>query len=165
MMISYMIDGIGFLIINREVVSEDIADFDYNPKPDFPGPFTVFNEPDEAALLRKWCAHMRELQPHVVVTYNGDNFDFPYIDKRRARHRASLLHHHCRSPGHCRGDARHHAPCQPVAPCSLAPPSLPPDHSTIHLSAFAAAPLAVCSPCPWPTAPHLLTPHLLTTTC
>ena len=31
---------------------------------------------------RDRCAHLRELQPQVVVTYNGDNFDFPYIAKR-----------------------------------------------------------------------------------
>ena len=32
MMISYMIDGVGFLIINREVVSDNIASFEYTPQ-------------------------------------------------------------------------------------------------------------------------------------
>ena len=32
-MISYMVDGQGYLIINREVVSMDIDDFEYTPKP------------------------------------------------------------------------------------------------------------------------------------
>ena len=32
MMISYMIDGQGFLITNREIISEDIEDFEYTPK-------------------------------------------------------------------------------------------------------------------------------------
>jgi DNA polymerase epsilon subunit 1 len=82
MMISYMMDGVGYLIINREVVSEDIADFDYNPKPDFPGPFSIFNEQNEEMTLRRFFGHLRQLQPHVIVTYNGDNFDWPYIDKR-----------------------------------------------------------------------------------
>lgn len=36
-MISYMIDKQGFLITNREVVSEDIQDFEYTPKPEFEG--------------------------------------------------------------------------------------------------------------------------------
>lgn len=36
MMISYMIDGRGFLIINRETVSKDIDDFEYNPRDEFP---------------------------------------------------------------------------------------------------------------------------------
>ena len=36
-MISYMVDKRGFLIVNREVVSEDIADFEYTPKPEFEG--------------------------------------------------------------------------------------------------------------------------------
>jgi DNA polymerase epsilon subunit 1 len=47
MMISYMIDGQGFLITNREIVSEDIDDFEYTPKEEYPGEFMVFNEPDE----------------------------------------------------------------------------------------------------------------------
>ena len=82
MMISYMIDGVGYLIINREVVSEDIESFEYTPKPEYPGPFTVFNEPDEKGTLQKFCSHLRELRPTVIVTYNGDSFDWPYIDDR-----------------------------------------------------------------------------------
>jgi DNA polymerase epsilon subunit 1 len=31
-MISYMIDGEGYLIVNREIVSEDIENFEYTPK-------------------------------------------------------------------------------------------------------------------------------------
>ena len=47
MMISYMVDGQGFLITNREIVGEDIDDFEYTPKEGYEGPFTVFNEADE----------------------------------------------------------------------------------------------------------------------
>lgn len=50
MMISYMVDGQGYLITNREIVSEDIDDFEYTPKPEYEGPFTIFNEPDEVRL-------------------------------------------------------------------------------------------------------------------
>ena len=39
-MISYMIDGTGFLIINRQIVSEDVEDFEYTPRPEFKGEFT-----------------------------------------------------------------------------------------------------------------------------
>lgn len=59
MMISYMIDGQGYLITNREIVSEDIDDFEYTPKEGYEGPFTIFNEPDEVCgavflkILRK----------------------------------------------------------------------------------------------------------------
>ena len=90
MMISYMIDGVGYLIINREVVSENIDDFEYNPRPEFPGPFSVFNEANESDLLRRFCTHLRQLKPHVIVTYNGDNFDWPFIDKRMAHFGMSL---------------------------------------------------------------------------
>jgi DNA polymerase epsilon subunit 1 len=51
MMISYMIDGQGFLITNREIVSEDIEDFEYTPKEEYEGEFTVFNEADEVSTL------------------------------------------------------------------------------------------------------------------
>ena len=37
----------GFLITNREIVSEDIEDFEFTPKPEYEGPFTIFNEDDE----------------------------------------------------------------------------------------------------------------------
>ena len=40
----------GFLIINREIVSEDIEDFEYTPKPEYEGQFTVINEPDEVQV-------------------------------------------------------------------------------------------------------------------
>ena len=36
-MISYMIDKVGYLIVNREVVGEDIHSFEYTPKPEFDG--------------------------------------------------------------------------------------------------------------------------------
>lgn len=51
MMISYMVDGQGFLITNREIVSEDIDDFEYTPKEGYEGPFTVFNEADEVRFV------------------------------------------------------------------------------------------------------------------
>lgn len=60
-MISYMIDCKGFLIVNREVVGADITDFEYTPKPEYDGPFKVINTPNEAALLRAWFSHMREV--------------------------------------------------------------------------------------------------------
>ena len=72
MMISYMIDGQGYLITNREVISADVDDFEYTPKPEFEGPFTVFNEPNEISLLQKWFDHVLEVRPHIFVTYNGD---------------------------------------------------------------------------------------------
>jgi DNA polymerase epsilon subunit 1 len=52
MMISYMVDGQGYLITNREIVSEDIDDFEYTPKEGYEGPFIIFNEADEVSLSR-----------------------------------------------------------------------------------------------------------------
>ncbi|KAI1424231.1 DNA polymerase epsilon [Xylaria sp. FL1777] len=82
MMISYMIDGQGFLITNREIVSEDIADFEYTPKPEYPGPFMIFNEPNEKALIERFFLHVKEARPTVIATYNGDFFDWPFVEAR-----------------------------------------------------------------------------------
>jgi DNA polymerase epsilon subunit 1 len=41
------------------VVGADVEDFEYNPKPDYPGPFIVWNEPDEASLIKRWFDHMK----------------------------------------------------------------------------------------------------------
>ncbi|KAH3960225.1 DNA polymerase epsilon catalytic subunit [Parastagonospora nodorum] len=82
MMVSYMIDGQGFLITNREIVSEDISDFEYTPKPEYHGPFMIFNEPDEKALIERFFEHIKEAKPTVMVTYNGDFFDWPFVEAR-----------------------------------------------------------------------------------
>ncbi|XP_059569609.1 DNA polymerase epsilon catalytic subunit A isoform X2 [Alligator mississippiensis] len=86
MMISYMIDGQGYLITNREIVSEDIEDFEFTPKPEYEGPFCIFNEPDEAHLIRRWFEHIQETKPTIFVTYNGDFFDWPFVEARAAVH-------------------------------------------------------------------------------
>ncbi|GAA5795942.1 hypothetical protein HPULCUR_001307 [Helicostylum pulchrum] len=86
MMISYMIDGRGYLITNRDIVSQDIEDFDYTPKPEFEGPFTIFNEADEEALLRRFFEHIQEAKPTIYVTYNGDFFDWPFVEGRAKVH-------------------------------------------------------------------------------
>lgn len=82
MMISYMIDGQGFLITNREIVGADIEDFEYTPKPEYEGKFTIFNEINEETAIKKFFEHIRETKPIIFVSYNGDNFDWPYLDIR-----------------------------------------------------------------------------------
>ncbi|KAJ1982312.1 DNA polymerase epsilon catalytic subunit [Dimargaris xerosporica] len=86
MMISYMIDGQGFLITNRGIVSQDIEDFEYTPKPEYEGPFTIFNEKNERMLLRRFFEHIQEAKPTVVATYNGDMFDWPFLEARAQAH-------------------------------------------------------------------------------
>ncbi|KAF9618827.1 hypothetical protein IFM89_002695 [Coptis chinensis] len=82
MMISYIVDGQGYLIINRECVWEDIEDLEYTPKPEFEGYFKVKNVKNEEELLRQWFVHIREVKPGIYVTYNGDFFDWPFLETR-----------------------------------------------------------------------------------
>lgn len=35
MMISYMIDARGFLIVNRQIVADNVEDFEYTPRPEY----------------------------------------------------------------------------------------------------------------------------------
>ena len=92
MMISYMIDGQGFLITNRDVVSQDIADFEYTPRPEYPGPFMIFNEADEKALIERFFNHIKEARPTVIATYNGDFFDWPYVEARASVNGIDMYH-------------------------------------------------------------------------
>ncbi|KAG1874953.1 hypothetical protein F4604DRAFT_1763232 [Suillus subluteus] len=82
MMISYMVDGQGFLVTNREIVSDDIDDFEYTPKEGYEGPFIIFNEKDEAATIMRFFNHIRDVKPTVMATFNGDFFDFPFLCER-----------------------------------------------------------------------------------
>lgn len=91
MMISYMIDGDGFLITNREIISEDIEDFEYTPKAEYPGLFTVFNEPDEKSLIIKFFEHIREAKPTMIATFNGDFFDWPFVEARASVHDLNMF--------------------------------------------------------------------------
>lgn len=58
-MISYMCDKKGYLVINRDIVGANVADFEYTPHPKYPGPFQIFNEPNEAALIRRFLSHIQ----------------------------------------------------------------------------------------------------------
>lgn len=86
MMISYMIDGQGYLIVNRDIVSEDIEDFEYTPKDGYEGPFMTFNERDEEATIRRFFEHIQSTKPTVMATFNGDSFDFPFLAARSQVH-------------------------------------------------------------------------------
>ncbi|XAR60114.1 DNA-directed DNA polymerase [Bertholletia excelsa] len=115
MMISYMVDGQGYLIINRECVGEDIEDLEYTPKPEFEGCFKVTNVKNEEELLRCWFAHMQELKPGIYVTYNGDFFDWPFLETRASHHGFRMgdeLGFQCdKTQGECRAKFACHLDC------------------------------------------------------
>jgi DNA polymerase epsilon subunit 1 len=50
------------------------------------GYFTIFNEPDEATVIRRFFNEIRNFVPNIIVTYNGDNFDWPFLEQRAAYH-------------------------------------------------------------------------------
>lgn len=46
----------------------------------------MFNEANEEAVLVRFFDHMREVKPSIYVTYNGDWFDWPFIETRALKH-------------------------------------------------------------------------------
>lgn len=91
MCISYMLDDQGYLLINRSIFSRDITDFEYTPKPEYPGKFACFNLPTEKDLLIFFFTHIRTARPNIFATFNGDFFDWPFVDTRAASYGMSLL--------------------------------------------------------------------------
>ncbi|KAL8432970.1 hypothetical protein Efla_001178 [Eimeria flavescens] len=83
-LISYMHNQQGYLLVNREFLSADIVPFVFQPKPELSGPgsFVVYNEHDEKMLLKRFITHLALLRPHILATYNGDSFDMPYVIRR-----------------------------------------------------------------------------------
>ncbi|KAI5192514.1 DNA polymerase epsilon subunit 1 [Nematocida sp. AWRm77] len=90
MMISAMAENDGWLIVNREVVSADIAPFEFRPTADIGGEFEVFNEGTEKHLLQKFVELVHTFKPHVISTYNGEFFDWPFVEQRMHVHGISL---------------------------------------------------------------------------
>jgi DNA polymerase epsilon subunit 1 len=79
-----------FCILSAQVVSEDVPDFEYSPTEEFRGPFSVVNLPNEEAVVRHFLAHCQSARPSIYVTYNGDFFDWPFLDARAAAYGISL---------------------------------------------------------------------------
>ena len=44
----------------------------------------------QLALIRRWFGHMRDVKPSIYVTYNGDYFDWPFIEQRAQQHGISM---------------------------------------------------------------------------
>ncbi|KAK6054966.1 DNA polymerase family B [Cooperia oncophora] len=74
-MISYMIDGKGFLIINRDIVAAEIEPFEYTPtRKSKQGRIFYIQHPMKQ--------QQSEVRPNIIVTYNGDFFDWPFVETR-----------------------------------------------------------------------------------
>ncbi|KAF4695117.1 hypothetical protein FOZ60_005854 [Perkinsus olseni] len=90
MMISVMVDGDGYLIVNRQEVHGHIEDFEYSPKPEFEGFFECINCDTEKDLLVAFFDLLLRTRPHITVTFNGDFFDLPYVHDRAQIHSLNL---------------------------------------------------------------------------
>ena len=58
------------------------------------GPFTVFNEANELELIQRFFEHVLEAKPQVIVTYNGDFFDWPFVEARAVVHGLDMFQVH-----------------------------------------------------------------------
>ncbi|KAI5180633.1 DNA polymerase epsilon subunit 1 [Nematocida sp. AWRm80] len=90
MMISVMSTLQGWLLVNREIVSENILPFKFQPTTDISGEFEIFNDTTEKAVLERFLEIIHLYKPHVISTYNGDFFDWPFIQARMKYYGMSL---------------------------------------------------------------------------
>lgn len=90
MMISIMTEDFGELIVNRKIVSEDIQEFEYHAKDEMRCNFRISNEQTEEALLIRFLETILEHKPHIMTTYNGSFFDWPFIAKRMNKYGISM---------------------------------------------------------------------------
>ena len=73
----------GFLLVNRQFVAADIVNFEFNPKRgEIEASIKVTNVQNERELLQVFFKEIREYKPQIIVSYNGDSFDFPFIEAR-----------------------------------------------------------------------------------
>ena len=86
MMISYMVDGQAYHIINRDIVSEDIEDFEYTSKEGYEGPFIVFNGPDEVNEILLFS-------PRIVYQISSIGRHHPTILLSHSRRQANRYGH------------------------------------------------------------------------
>jgi len=89
-LISYVIDEETFLIVNREICSKDVKTFEFKPVKGIETTVTIFNEKDEEKCLRKFFDHIKISKPLIITSYNGDFFDFPFIEKRAEKYGISM---------------------------------------------------------------------------
>ncbi len=55
-----------------------------------PGGVTIFDDAVEALLLDRLDWHLASIEPGVIATWNGANFDLPFLHLRAARHGVDL---------------------------------------------------------------------------
>ncbi|KHN69707.1 DNA polymerase epsilon [Ordospora colligata OC4] len=86
MMISVKTESKGYLIVNRQLVSKDIKRFEYSPKDDMQCVFEAVNEHNEEGVLVAFAEIVQKHRPHLMSTFNGSGFDFPFVEKRMQKY-------------------------------------------------------------------------------
>jgi DNA polymerase epsilon subunit 1 len=46
----------------------------------------VYNEPNEKATLTRFIKHLQEAKPFIITSFNGDFFDWPFVEARMNVH-------------------------------------------------------------------------------
>jgi DNA polymerase elongation subunit (family B) len=44
----------------------------------------------QVSLLKRFFDHMKEVKPNIYVTFNGDYFDWPFVERRAEVHGISM---------------------------------------------------------------------------
>ena len=44
----------------------------------------------QVSLINRFFDHILDVKPHIFVTYNGDFFDWPFVEQRAQHHGISM---------------------------------------------------------------------------
>lgn len=63
-------------------MGQEVEGFSYAPKPEYAVDVVIYNEANEHDLLKRFFAILHEYKPLVISSFNGDHFDWPFIEDR-----------------------------------------------------------------------------------
>ncbi|CAD8196556.1 unnamed protein product [Paramecium octaurelia] len=86
MMISITHSQNSILITNMQTLGQEVQNFDYAPKPEFATQAIIYNQPNEKSLLLKFFQVILDYKPNIISSFNGDRFDWPFIEERCLTH-------------------------------------------------------------------------------
>ena len=80
-MISVKTDTTNILLINQNIIKENLNELEYTYGNES-NIFTIYNVSCEEDLLLKFIEIIQIYKPHILITYNGNLFDFSFIETR-----------------------------------------------------------------------------------
>ncbi len=76
--------------ISVDPEKDEIIMISYSMGPSYEDCQVIVSDGDEKELIEKFYRLIREYDPDIILTYNGNDFDWPYLKKRAEKHGITL---------------------------------------------------------------------------